>query len=397
MNCFRKCLRILLPVVIVAAGFAIMKFLEHARKAPSKKSEVYQGILVDTVFPHVEAYTVKVRGTGIVGARAAISIVPQVNGRVERVSEKFVQGGRFRQGEMFFAVEDVDYRLALAKAKAVLAKSRLQLTIERTKGSVARQDFENISRETAIEPNPLILREPQLEEAEAALHAAEASVRQAEINLERTVSRAPFNCIIKKEHVDLGQYVRAGVSVGEIFGTDVAEVVTPVPLDELTWLDIPDNPGDSSGSVASVVKMVNGEEHVWEGRVSRILGDVDPRGRMARVVVEVMEPFQKVTGQKNMRLYEGMFVDVVIDGASFDRVFMLPSGALRENSTVWVMGSDDRLEIRKVDILRIEKDLLVLRSGVKEQDRIVITDINGAAPGMLLRVASDREAEKNSE
>lgn len=391
MNRLKKSLKIFLPVLIVAAGFAAMNFLEHMRKPPSKKGNAYQGVLVEVVRPRVESYVVKVTGTGIVHPRREISVVPQVSGRIEYISDKFIQGGRFREGEVFFRIEDVDYRLALSQAQSILAQSRLNLTIEKTRGAIARQDLQNIRKESDIETNPLILREPQREAAEASMDAAEAAVRQAEINLERTVIKAPFNCIVKTEHVDIGQYVHAGSAVADVFGADMAEVIVPIPLDELEWINIPGHDHDSTGSEVEVIKKINGNKYKWTGYVSRILGDVDPRGRMARVVVEIKDPFSTRTGSKNLRLYEGMFVDVVIGGSWFDRVFILPSGVLREESTVWLMGKDHRLVIRKVDVFRTEKGNIILRSGVDPDDLVVLSDINGAAPGMLLRVGETKK------
>lgn len=391
MNRLKKSLKIFLSVLIVAAGFAAMNFLEHMRKPPSKKGNAYQGVLVEVVRPRVESYVVKVTGTGIVHPRREISVVPQVSGRIEYISDKFIQGGRFREGEVFFRIEDVDYRLALSQAQSILAQSRLNLTIEKTRGAIARQDLQNIRKESDIETNPLILREPQREAAEASMDAAEAAVRQAEINLERTVIKAPFNCIVKTEHVDIGQYVHAGSAVADVFGADMAEVIVPIPLDELEWINIPGHDHDSTGSEVEVIKKINGNKYKWTGYVSRILGDVDPRGRMARVVVEIKDPFSTRTGSKNLRLYEGMFVDVVIGGSWFDRVFILPSGVLREESTVWLMGKDHRLVIRKVDVFRTEKGNIILRSGVDPDDLVVLSDINGAAPGMLLRVGETKK------
>jgi RND family efflux transporter MFP subunit len=389
MNAFHRAVRIALPFLVVAAGIFIMFYLEHVRHPPQKKGDAYQGVLVEVVSPEKRSYRVMVRGTGTVSPVREINVVPQVSGRVVYVSEKFVQGGRFRKGEVFFRLEDVDYRLALATARAVLAQAELKLTIEKTRGDIALKDWQDMAKEGRIEANPLIFRKPQLAEAEASFEAARASLRQAEINLERTVVKAPFNCIVQSEHIDEGEFVKSGSVAGRVFGTDTAEVVTPLPLDELDWIDIPENNG--RGSEASVFRQIAGVEHRWTGYVTRALGDVEPKGRMARVVVEVPAPFARGKGLRNIRLYNGMFVNVEISGRVFHNVFVIPSGALREDSTVWIADADSRLEIRKIDILRMDTGSIVVRSGIDVNDRIVITDIAGAAPGMLLRVASDRQ------
>jgi hypothetical protein len=58
---------------------------------------------------------------------------------------------------------------------------------------------------------------------------------------------------------------------------------------------------------------------------------------------------------------------------------------LHDNNTVWIVDDENRLRIREVDILRREREEILVSSGLAAGQRIVLTNLSGAAEGMLLR------------
>ena len=383
-------MRGLLAVAIIAAGFLIMKFLIMSRKAPKKIKPHAQGILVETVQVNPADFDIQVRGTGTVQPRNRVDIVPEVSGKVISVSPRFIQGGIFSAGEELFRIEPVDYQVMLEKARAELAGAELNLEIEKTRGSIAKKEWQNIEKDpTAPEP-PLTLRKPQMKQAEANLAAARAAVRQAEINLRRTRVKTPFNSVVKEEYIDIGQYVKQGTKVGTLTGTDVAEIIVPVSIDDLEFIKIPGMGGVTEGSDAVVSVKSKDRLYTWHGRAVRLLGDVDPKSRMFRVVVQVKEPFKCLDSGTacNVRLAEWLFVDVNFHCGTVHNVYAIRRDQVRDNETVWVMDSNSRLKIRKVNILRYQGDTAIIDRGLEPGDHVVITPVTGAADGMLLRTSS---------
>ena len=382
-----------LPLLIIVAGFFIMKTLIHSRKAPHKIKRTVQGILVETAVARPADCPIMVQGTGTVRPRNAIDIVPQVSGKVVSVAPDFVQGGMFSKGQDLFRIEPVDYELALETARAQLARAELNLDIEKTRGDIALKEWKNLEEKPSGLDPPLVLRKPQLREAEAALAAARAAVRQAEINLERTRIRAPFNAVVKAENIDLGQYVRQGIKVGTLTGTDIAEIVVPVSLEDLEWINVPEISGDKHGSQALVTVNSRNRQYKWKGAVVRLLGDVDPRSRMSRVVVDVHHPFicHITGGSCNIRLVDGLFVHVQFVCSMLHDAYSLKREALRDNDTVWIMDESGRLRILKVHVAHYQEDTAIIDRGLKGGERVVLTSIPGAAEGMLLRTASDAD------
>ncbi len=381
--------KVLVPVAILAAGFLIMRVLVLSRPAPQKEARSEPGALVEVLTVARKDHQVRVTATGTVQAGREAGITPRVSGRVVHVAPAFVAGGFFKEGDLLFEIEQVDYRLAVVRARAALAQAELELAKVKSSAAVARREWDALKDDYGGQPDPLVLYEPQIRKAEADVAAARAALDQAELDLQRTRIYAPFDCRVRSEDVEVGQYVRAGNTVAVVAGTATAEVVVPLSMEDLRWLSIPRQEGGAAveGSPATVAITVGGKSFTWQGRVVRSLGEVDPKGRMARIVVSVDDPYglrdRRESGGPDLEL--GMFVDVTLYGETLTGVFPVPARALRENSTVWVVGGDEQLHIRPVTVVRRERETVLVSEGLSEGERIVLTTISGAAEGMKLR------------
>jgi hypothetical protein len=85
-------------------------------------------------------------------------------------------------------------------------------------------------------------------------------------------------------------------------------------------------------------------------------------------------------------LAEGLFVDVTLEGKNLEQVFAVPVSALRYNETLWLMKADGTLDILKVQVLRREKDNVLVYGALRAGQDLVTTPISGAAQGMRLRL-----------
>jgi len=385
--------KVLIPVIILGAGFAGMQVMVRLKTLPQKQTRPKPGALVETMRVAYEDWPVTVWATGTVQPRMTADIVPQVSGRVTRLAPDFVEGGFFKKGELLFEIEAIDYELAAEKSRAAVTKAEYELVQIESQARVARLEWERIRLEKKGRPNPLVLYKPQLKNARAALASARADLKQRLLDIRRTKVYAPFNCRIRSEAIDPGQYITTGKSVAVICGTDTAEIVVPVPLHELQWLSVPRTWKDKAGGSPATVSIdVNGRSYTWQGKIERTLGEVDPKGRMVRLVVSVSDPygFRLLPESEHLDLAEGLFVDVMLKGKTVSNIIAIPTGALRENSSVWVMNSDSRLDIRKVEVIRREKEEALIRGSLNDGNRLILTHLSGAAPGMKLRLAEEK-------
>jgi len=157
----------------------------------------------------------------------------------------------------------------------------------------------------------------------------------------------------------------------------MVEIDVALPIGELAWIDIP-------GALATVNLNLNDETFVWQGRVDRTLGVIDPVQRQAKVVVQVKNPFKRQTAH-SPELSIGTFVDVEIIGLTIDNVITMPRQALRNKHIVWIASKDSTLEIREITVERLTSTNVMVSDGIKPGERIVTSNISGAAPGLKLR------------
>ncbi len=227
------------------------------------------------------------------------------------------------------------------------------------------------------EPDPLVLREPQLKQAEANLESARAALATAELNLGRTVLRAPFDCRIRRQNVAPGQFIGPGATIAHLYNTDLAEIEVGISLANLEWVEIP-------GAEATVILETGQDEHRWEGHVHRSVGVLDELGRLARVIVRVKDPFSSDrSSQADLNM--GSFVTVVLRGREVKNVIPIPRQALHENDTVWIMNDSDELDIRSVRVTHMNGQEALVAGGLRTGERVVISPLAGPVPGMQLR------------
>ncbi len=380
-----------IPLGILALGIIVMVILIKIKPEQKKVERQTPAILVDTMEARLTNTSAMIHATATVSASREITIVPQVSGLVTSVQKEFTAGGFFKKGQLLFTIDETDYALALKSAEAARAKALHTLETVRSRAEIAGQEWEILDNGRGEKPNPLVLYEPQLKEAQAGLASADASVSLAELKLARTKLLAPFDARVRSENIDVGQFISTGAQVARLAGTETAEVIVPLSKEDLNWVTLPTPKAGSKGSTATISISQETASHLWQGQIVRSLGEVDQKSRMISVVVEVTDPYGiKDNNSGTKQLFNGSFVNVSIKGSELIGVFTLPRSVLHEDSTIWVMDEDNSLRIKKVNVLRIEKDRIIINSGLAEGDRIVVTGFSGAAEGLGLRSGADK-------
>ena len=240
---------------------------------------------------------------------------------------------------------------------------------------VARREWEEIGRG---DPSALTLRQPQVDDARAAVAAAEAALDRARRDLERAELRAPYAGRVQSKDVDVGQFVNKGNTVGRIYAVDSAEIRLPLPDEQLAFLDVPMSYRGSqrqTGPRVTLAADFAGRRHTWEGRIVRTEGEIDPVSRMVHVVAEVRDPYAPDSDRSRPPLAAGMFVEATIAGREVQGVVELPWAALRGRDQVLVVDESGRLRFRDVEVLRSTTDSVLISAGLNEGELVTVSTI----------------------
>lgn len=374
--------KVLLALAIIAAGVVVFMLLVGTRPEPARTTSAPTAPRVETMTVSADTARVTVQATGIVEPRRDVAITAEVGGRIDTVSDDFVPGGQVTQGDLLVALDYERFSLAVSRAQAQLAQARSELALERGRVDVAEREW-RLFDDSDAGAGALARREPQLASAQANVQIAEADLRNARLDLERSRLTAPFDGVITAESVDVGQVINAGQTLGRLVGSEVFWVRASVPVDRLRWIAQPDADGNG-GATATITQATADQAAPRRGRVVRLLGDLDADSRQARLLIAVPRPLSGDTP-----LLVGAFVDVAIDGARMDDVIAVPRLALDGRDQLWVVTADDTLSRRSVDVRWRGTDTVYIRNGggLEAGESVLLTRLPLATDGMAVRPA----------
>jgi len=274
----------------------------------------------------------------------------------------------------------------LRQAEATVKSAELQVAKEEKEADSARSEWKKMGLET--EPDPLLLRIPQLAQARAQLKAANASVRKAQLDLARTEIKAPYagRCLAKQ--TEEGQVVMPGTALATIFATDRSELHLMIPDRDLALLELPRDFRRTTLEHRPKVKLearFAGKDCKWFGFVDRIGGQIDQATRMVDLIVTIPDPYRADTYEHGFALPLGLFVEASIEGRKLEKVFEVPRTSIRAGRTVWVVDAENRLRSRELRIVVNRQDT-VLAEGLEESSRLCISPIETPIDGMRVRV-----------
>jgi RND family efflux transporter MFP subunit len=386
-------IKIVAPIAILLVGIGSFKMLEAGKPVPEKKTEEIRPLSVYVEHAEQKDVSLLVSTQGEVRARTEVALVAQVAGRIVSISSEFTEGGIVSSGISLISIDDADYKLALAQSQAAVAEAEVGVQEALAIADVARKQLGRSKKVSS-----LALKLPQVGQAKARLKAARASLSLAELNLARTKISLPFNGRVTEKSVDIGQYVSPGTSLGRAFSTNVVEVRVPLDDDELASLDLPigfiangENP-----LMVDLSAIVAGKTQHWQGELVRLDASIDSQTRTLFGQIEVKSPYDKNVSQNNMPLAVGIYVKAVIKGRSISDATVISRDGLRAGNNVFVINADDRLDVRKVKVIHSSLTMAIIGSGVKPDDRVIVSSIRNPIPGMRISALETDVADKSN-
>lgn len=308
---------------------------------------------------------------------------PQVNGIVrERL---FTEGDMVEAGDVLYRLEDAIYRADLASAQASLA--RAEAVLYTAELDAARAD--ELAASGAISREALDNAVAALREAEAGVKVAQAAVERSRILLDYSRVTAPVSGRIGRSSVTPGALVTANQedALAVIRQLDTVYVDLTQPSVELLQLrrQLAEGKLHRTDPVAVTLLLEDGSRYPHPGELAFREVSVDPGTGSFVLRATVANPEQL--------LLPGMYVRAVIEIGTRPNALLAPQrGITRDpkgNATALVVGSDDTVELRSLEVSRAIGDQWLVESGLAPGDRIIVSGLQRIRPGMPVKASEE--------
>jgi len=317
--------------------------------------------------------------TGRLEAVDQVEIHPRVTGYIKRVT--FAEGKEVKKGEVLFEIDPRPYEADLARAEAELESARSAAALAKSEVQRAGKlvDMQAISRE---EFDSRTSAEVQ---GGAQVHALEAAVQTARLNLEWTRVRSPIAGRVSNALVTAGNLVQAGPPAGAVLTTVVSvdSMYLYFDSDEQTYLRYASRARTSGGTnwrtarLPVYLGLANESGFPHEGRLDFVDNQVDPKSGTIRT--------RAVFSNRSRALIPGLFARVKLVGTEKMNATLVRDAAIgtdQDRRFVLVVGPGDTLAYRPIVPGRLTDGLRIVTSGLKPGERIVVNGLMRVRPGM---------------
>jgi RND family efflux transporter MFP subunit len=376
--------RVLMPIGILLGSIVITVVLIRNPTRVSESAPEIIPISVRVAEVQSESVQLFIESQGKAQAARQASLSSNVQGPVAWVSPSLEAGAYVKAGEPLLRLELADFETAVTRSRASYEQASAE-------AAFATADLARITELAAKR----LASESELQNAERAatvatarLADAEATLKQSELDAERSILRAPFNAVVASRDVELGQFVNRAQSVAVLFDADSVDVRVPLAIRQLGYLDVPMGfRGEFDSAQAPQVELTGsygGKQYRWEGKLLRTEATIDPNSNTVQSIIRIEQPSAD-RGGESIPLPIGLFVEARIAGKLVEDIISLPRSVIRNNSQVLVVDAENKMYYRDVDIYRLEQDRVLISGGLLPGEKICTSPIQAVVDGMSVR------------
>jgi RND family efflux transporter MFP subunit len=330
---------------------------------------------VTVAHPAQQPVTHYLEVTGNTAAINTVDLVARVQGFLEEIH--FKDGDAVKKGTVLFTIEPEPYQVKLDQAKA--AEEGAAATVKQADAEYQRQA--NLAAKDFASKSTLDQALATRDSAKAGLVQAKANTRTAEINLGYTKVVAPFDGIVTA-HL---------VSVGELVGTSPTQLASIVQLEPI-YVNFNISEEDvlrvrpemrRRGLTPADLKKVPAEVGLQSETGYPHKGLLDYAAPTLNTATGTL-PVRAIFPNTDRALLPGNFVRVRVPVQEQADALLVPEVALGSDQGgryVLVVNGENVVEQRKVAVGQIVGDQRVIESGLKADDRVVVSGLIRAIPG----------------
>jgi RND family efflux transporter MFP subunit len=366
------------PAAVRGVALAALLLLVACSESPQKQASAPPPPAVTVANPVKRVVVDRDEYVGRFVAVDSVEIRARVSGYLDRID--FTDGQMVKQGDLLFTIDKRPFQTTLDQATANLAQARANLAF--AEADLARGA--QLVRERTITEQTFDQRTQAKRVAEASVQAQEAAVRQASLDLEFTELRAAVAGRIGDRRVSPGNLVTGGTTGNTSL---LATVVSMDPIrfeftfDEASYLRyerLAQRGGDVTsreGSVVVALKLLDEQDFQHQGRMDFVDNVIDRSSGTIRGRAVFSNPDGVFT--------PGMFGRVRVPGSPSYNALLVPDAAIGTEQTrkyVLVVDADNVVRMKYVTLGQAFNNLRVIKSGLQEDDRVVVNGLMRARP-----------------
>jgi membrane fusion protein, multidrug efflux system len=311
---------------------------------------------------------------GTVQAYNMVTIKSRVDGQILKVD--FKEGDEVKAGAPLFQIDPRPYKATLDQALANLEKDQANLT--NAQRNLAR-DAQIVQSKLAISQQQFDTDKTTVAADQAIVDSDKAQVETARLNLSYSTITSPINGRLGARLVDVGNLVHASDPTGLVTIAQVKPIFVSftVPQDNLAAVR------QEQAKVPLVVKAYAGDNKtlLGEGQLTLVDNSVD----QATGTIHLKAAFPNA----KERLWPGQFVNLQVVLMIRKNVPTVPAQTVQQGPDgqyAYVIGKDDRVTRRTVEIAAVQDGVAVVSEGLRPGDRVVVDGQYRLFQGARIRV-----------
>lgn len=326
--------------------------------------------MVKPVICDVNLYTDYV---GHMEANVTVQVRAQVSGVI--TSKYFEEGQDVKQGDLLFTIDDRPYVAALNKAEAALVQTLARLNL--AEETVTR--YTDLVKQNYISQLNYDQYVTEVKVDSATIKENIAEIETAKINLSYCRITAPMDCTTGVLQVYPGNYINAGaqdqiITLNQISPIQAIFFPPEKDLQNIQFLQ-------RKKPLRTIVYLYDNQEHGYEGELAIIDNQVNPN--TGSIQLKALLP------NKDKALWPGQFVVVRLILGEKKNAVLIPSRAIQlgqSGSYVFVIKTDDTVEMRKVIEGQRQGDYSIIEQGLDAGDQVVLDGQLNLAPGKKVSI-----------
>lgn len=374
-------MKVFISTVILLCALGLAYGLYANKPVTRKKKPKIAVPVVETMTLKKSSENIHLQAYGSVIPARTLELRTEVDGRVVRLNKEIVPGGIVEKGEFLLEVDAVNYELLVVELQAEVARAEYELELEKGQQVIARQEWQLLESEieSTEASRALALREPHLKQAKIKLKAAKSKLEAAQLEVRRTKLHSPFHGLVLEESIEVGQLLNRQTPIVTLVDIDTFWVQVSLPFSQLNRIRFPSGDRSEGSGVKVIWEQDDGPSIIRPGKLFKLLGDLEPKGRMAQLLVSLDDPFN-LTDNHTGKILLGSFVKVEIGAGVLEDIYVVPRVAIRDDR-IWLVDGENRLKEVKVEILWRRVDDLLISAELEPGAQLVTSRLLSPLPG----------------